>query len=51
MALAADFNDGFNGVVRWVNDPVNKGTGLDKMTMVWPKNKRFYRYSGSQGKQ
>jgi hypothetical protein len=31
MALAADFNDGFNGVVRWVNEPVIEGSGLDKL--------------------
>jgi hypothetical protein len=49
MALAADFNDGFNGVVRWVNEPVIKGCGLDKMTTAWLKIKRFYRYSYSQG--
>jgi hypothetical protein len=50
MALAADFNDGFNGVVRWVNEPVIKGTGLDKITTAWLKIKRFYCiYSYSQG--
>jgi hypothetical protein len=41
MALAADFKDGFNGVVRWTNESARKGNQQDKVMTTWPKVERF----------